>query len=135
MLTDTPFVPLTAAKKFGCTDFVNPNDYDKPVQQVSFCKPFGFNYLGNSLSCIAAEGKSVVNFLSLACSFFISKRHSCTWILFQRRLFGNRVKFLNVTSSSSCKCRYQAQGESKKFRQKDHLAARGPVVPRKERLN
>jgi alcohol dehydrogenase class-P len=25
---------LSSAKKFGCTDFVNPKDHDKPVQEV-----------------------------------------------------------------------------------------------------
>ena len=26
---------LSTAKKFGVTEFVNPKDYDKPVQEVS----------------------------------------------------------------------------------------------------
>jgi len=28
------FVLLFAAKKFGVTEFVNPKDHDKPIQQV-----------------------------------------------------------------------------------------------------
>lgn len=27
-------IVILAAKKFGVTEFVNPKDYDKPVQQV-----------------------------------------------------------------------------------------------------
>lgn len=28
------FLYLFTAKTFGCTEFVNPKDYDKPIQQV-----------------------------------------------------------------------------------------------------
>ena len=33
----------TIAKKFGVTDFVNPKDHDKPVQEV--CFPYIFSKL------------------------------------------------------------------------------------------
>ena len=33
----------TTAKKFGVTDFVNPKDHDKPVQEV--CFPYIFSKL------------------------------------------------------------------------------------------
>lgn len=36
-LTDCPWIAflLPAAKKFGVNEFVNPKDYNKPVQEVS----------------------------------------------------------------------------------------------------
>lgn len=33
-VTSMGFICAFPAKKFGCTDFVNPKDYDKPVQEV-----------------------------------------------------------------------------------------------------
>ena len=37
-------VYVYAAKKFGVTEFVNPKDYNKPVQEVFFF--FQINYHG-----------------------------------------------------------------------------------------
>lgn len=35
MLRDlTNAIYLFPAKAFGCTEFINPKDYDKPIQQV-----------------------------------------------------------------------------------------------------
>lgn len=43
---------LFIAKAFGCTEFVNPKDYDKPIQQVLIEKTDGgldytFECIGN----------------------------------------------------------------------------------------
>ncbi|EAT41951.1 AAEL006471-PA [Aedes aegypti] len=60
------------AEKFGCTEFVNPNDYDKPIQQVLMAKTQGgldytFECVGNVLtmraaleSCCRGWGVSVI---------------------------------------------------------------------------
>jgi hypothetical protein len=31
---------FSAAQKFGATEFVNPKDHEKPIQQVDICKKF-----------------------------------------------------------------------------------------------
>lgn len=70
-------IVILAAKKFGVTEFVNPKDYDKPVQQVGFILQMIVHNLSFQSCCFSCNlYNNLLSFLlnmisHLLCALFV----------------------------------------------------------------